>query len=114
MGRPTNAEIAARNAASEPAEDNQDIQLDNGGVYEPENDGLEEFEQPTPKVSADEPTPNGKTKIRVLPKGDGKIATGHFDRQLNSFTYHKKGDHLFVHPGIAKTQEDNGLAEIIE
>lgn len=114
MGRPSNAEIAARNAASEPVENNQALEGADANPYEPENDGLEEFEQPTPKVSADEPTPNGKTKIRVLPKGDGKIATGHFDRQLNAFTYHKKGDHLFVHPSIAKTQEDNGLAEIIE
>jgi hypothetical protein len=33
--------------------------------------------------------------------------------QLNVFTYHKKGDHLFLAPSLAKTQEDAGLVEIV-
>lgn len=75
---------------------------------------LEEFEKPVAKIRANAKAPDGKVKIRVLPKGDGKIATGHFDRQTNSFTYHAKGEHLFVHPTVAKEQEDNGLVEIID
>lgn len=75
---------------------------------------LEPFEQPVPVVKPKDATPLGMAKIRVLPKGDGKIATGHYDRQTNSFTYHKKGDHLFVHPAVAKQQEDNGLVEIVD
>jgi len=74
----------------------------------------EPFEQPVPDVKPKTKTPAGMAKIRVLPKGDGKIATGHYDRQTNSFTYHAKGDHLFVHPAVAKAQEDNGLVEIID
>jgi hypothetical protein len=112
VGRPSNAEIAARNAASEPdapQADNQFLEADEEVGRE-----LEPFERPVEKVTADQPTPAGKVKIRVLPKGDGKVATGKYDRQTNSFTYHKKGDHLFVHESIAKTQEDNGLVEIVE
>lgn len=73
----------------------------------------EPFELPVPKVAATDPTPDGVVKVRVLPRGDGKVATGHYDRQTNSFTMHKKGDHLFVHPAVAREQEDNGLVEIV-
>lgn len=74
---------------------------------------LEPFQRPVPKVKADTPTPAGKAKIRVLPKGDGKVATGHYDKHLNAFTHHARGDYLFVHPSVAKAQEDNGLVEIV-
>lgn len=74
---------------------------------------LEAFEKPVPVVKAEGPVPNGVVKVRVLPKGDGKVATGHFDRQINAFTFHKRGDHLFLHPSVAKTQEDAGLVEIV-
>lgn len=80
----------------------------------PEGRPLENFEKPVVVVKPDAPTPSGMAKVRVLPKGDGKVATGKYDRQTNSFTYHKKGDHLFVHPQTAKQQEDNGLVEIVE
>lgn len=75
---------------------------------------LEPFEQPVPTVKPATKTPAGMVKVRVLPRGDGKVATGHYDRQLNEFTYHKKGDHLFVHPSVAKQQEDNGNVEIVD
>lgn len=73
----------------------------------------EPFELPVPKVSATDKTPEGMTKVRVLPRGDGKVATGHYDRQTNSFTSYKKGDHAFVHPVVAREQEGNGLVEIV-
>jgi len=68
---------------------------------------------------ADEPTAapakKGKdtVKVRVLPKGDGKIATGEYDKATNSFTYHKRGDQLELHPTIAEAQENNGHVEIV-
>jgi hypothetical protein len=80
---------------------------------EGDGDGLEPFERPVPHVKADGPVPDGVVKVRVLPKGAGKVATGHYDRQINAFTYHEKGNHLFLHPSIAKTQEDAGLVEIV-
>jgi hypothetical protein len=102
MGRPTNAEIAARMAAA--SADETHIEGD---------EGPEEFEQPVPVVKADTPTPDWRTKVRVLPSGDGKIATGHYDRESNAFTYHKKGDFLHLPPALAKEQEDRGLVEIV-
>lgn len=77
------------------------------------DDGLEDFERPVRKIKADAEAPDGTVKVRVLPKGDGKVSTGKYDRQLNAFTYHKKGDFLFLHPSIAQTQEDAGLLEIV-
>lgn len=108
MGRPSNAELAARAVAAE--QPDAAATMIEGNETRP----LEEFEKPVAKVKPETETPNGQVKIRVLPKGDGKIATGHFDRQLNAFTYHAKGDHLFVHPVVARAQEDNGLVEIVE
>lgn len=77
------------------------------------DDGLEPFERPVPVVKADDPVPQWRTKVRVLPKGAGVIATGHYDKVENAFTYHDKGDFLLLPPKIAKEQEDNGLVEII-
>jgi hypothetical protein len=74
---------------------------------------VEDFETPVHVVKADEDAPDGTVKVRVLPKGAGRIATGHYDRQLNVFTYHDKGDHLFLHPSIARVQEDAGFVEIV-
>lgn len=82
-------------------------------MIEGDGEELEPFEKPVPVVKSDAAVPDGVVKVRVLPKGDGKVATGHYDRQLNAFTFHKKGDHLFLHPSIAKTQEDAGLVEIV-
>jgi hypothetical protein len=74
---------------------------------------LEPFQKPVPTITAADPTPNGTVKVRVLPKGHGRVATGHFDQAANAFTYHSKGDHLFLGAALAKTQEDAGLVEIV-
>lgn len=74
---------------------------------------LEDFEQPVPTISADADVPAGKACVRVLPRGHGRIATGHYDRTTNAFTYHSKGDHLIVDAVVAKSQEDNGLVETV-
>lgn len=111
MGNITKAERARRIAEAAEARN----------VYVPDpdetliegDDGLEDFERPVRKVKADAEAPDGLVTCRVLPKGDGRVSTGKYDRQLNAFTYHKKGDHLFLHPSIAKTQEDAGLLEIV-
>lgn len=92
----------------QPAEPHADQTLIEG-----DNDALEPFEKPVPVVKAAGPVPDGVVKVRVLPKGAGRVATGHYDRQLNAFTYHEKGDYLFLHPSLAKTQEDAGLVEIV-
>lgn len=105
MGRPTNAEREARLAAANA--ESQQIEAEEYGRE------MEPFERPVPKVTAETTVPEGKVKVRVLPKGDGKVATGHYDRQTNSFTAYKRGDFLMLHPSIAKTQEDNGLVEIV-
>lgn len=97
MARPSKAAIAARAAALVAAEEA----------------GPEPFELPVPVIAAADQTPQGLVKVRVLPKGDGKVATGHFDREANKFTYHTRGDHLFLSPGLAQTQEDAGLVEIV-
>lgn len=73
----------------------------------------ESFLEPVPVVSAADPTPKGVLKVRVLPRGDGRVATGRFDRAANKFTFHAKGDHLFLAADLAKTQEDAGLVEIV-
>lgn len=114
MGNISNEERARRAQAAAAEASEPVVPAPSAEAYEPEGSELEEFEQPVPKVTAEQATPHGMAKIRVLPKGDGKVATGHYDRQTNTFTMHKKGDHLFVHPSVAKQQEDNGLVEIVE
>lgn len=64
--------------------------------------------KPEPEV-----LPKNHVKVRVLPKGDGKVSTGEYDQQTNSFPYHKRGDTLVLHESIARTQEDNGYVEIL-
>lgn len=76
-------------------------------------EAVEPFQEPVPVVKPDDAVPAGKAKVRVLPKGDGRVATGHFDVDANAFSFHKKGDHLFLDPALAKTQEDAGLVEIV-
>lgn len=99
MARPTNAERAARAAAQADA-------------TMPEGD-VETFLQPVAPVAADDIPPDGMATVRVLPKGDGRVATGHFDRAANAFTYHGRGDHLIVESAVARAQEDAGLVEIV-
>lgn len=82
-------------------------------TYIEADDGLEPFERPVPVVKPGDPVPEGNMMVRVLPKGAGKIATGHFDRPANAFTYHDKGAHLILPEKIAKAQEDAGLLEIV-
>jgi hypothetical protein len=99
MGRP------AKTAVAEPKAEETYI--------EGEEVALEPFQEPVPVITPKDPTPDGLMKVRVLPKGDGRVATGHFDRAENKFTYHAKGDHLFLSPDLARTQEDAGLVEIV-
>lgn len=101
MGRPTNAERAARAAAQ--ADD----------IFVEGDDILEPFEQPVPVVDPDAPVRAGMATVRVLPKGAGKIATGHYDRAANVFSYYEKGEHLCIPLTIARAQEDNGYVEIV-
>lgn len=82
-------------------------------VIEGADTALEPFQEPVPVIRANDPTPAGLVKVRVLPKGDGRVATGHFDREANAFTYHAKGDHLFLGQKLAETQEEAGLVEIV-
>ena len=90
------------------------------GVYEvpallkrtPEGD-VEAFLRPVKRIAPDTAAPEGMATVRVLPKGDGRIATGHFDRAANAFTYHSRGDHLIVENTVARAQEDAGLVEIV-
>lgn len=77
------------------------------------DDGLEPFERHAPVVDPKDPVPKGMVMARVLPNGNGVIATGHFDRPNNAFTYYNKGDHLIIPERVAKTQEDAGLVEIV-
>lgn len=96
MARPSKAAIAA--VATALAEDET---------------APEPFEMPVPVIKPESKTPEGLVKVRVLPKGDGRVATGYFDRSINKFTTHVRGDHLFLEPALARTQEDAGLVEIV-
>lgn len=77
------------------------------------DDGLEPFERPVPVVKPGDPVPDGMAMVRVLPKGAGRIATGHYSREENAFTSHDKGAYLIVSAKTARDQEDNGLVEIV-
>jgi hypothetical protein len=101
-------ERRAAEAAGNPNPDATAVEGDTGAP------ALEPFQEPVPVVKAESPTPNGLVKVRVLPNGDGRVATGHYDRETNAFSYHKKGDHLCVPEHVAKAQEKNGLVEIVD
>lgn len=101
MARPTNAERAARAATQA-----------NATMIEGDTGSETYLRSPAP-VSATDIPPAGMATVRVLPKGDGRIATGSFDRAANAFTYHKRGDHLIVENAVARAQEDAGLVEIV-
>lgn len=75
------------------------------------DEAVETFQESAPDDN--DAAPAGKVKVRVLPRGDGRIATGQFDTAANAFSFHKKGDHLFLDLALAKVQEDAGLVEIV-
>lgn len=54
--------------------------------------------------------PKGYAKVRVLKKGDGKVATG--ERTLDGPTWYAKGDEFVVEEAIAIALEDAELVEI--
>lgn len=55
--------------------------------------------------------PKATVKARILPIGDGKVATGEWDH-LTGYGYYAKGDVFEVAPAIAKELEARGFVEI--
>lgn len=66
-----------------------------------------------PKAANDEAEKPNVVKVRILPRGDGKVYTGDYDQITNSFPKHKKGDVIDLHPAIAEEQEEAGHVEIL-
>lgn len=56
----------------------------------------------------------GNVWVRILKKGDGKVATGALNPTTpgDRFPTHKRGDIVQLEKSVAEAQEDNGYVEI--
>lgn len=62
-----------------------------------------------------DPTPtDNMVTVRVLPKGDGKVSRGEYDKASNTFPFYKRGETFKLARVIAQAQEDNGFLEIMD
>ncbi len=57
--------------------------------------------------------PRNHVRARILPKGDGRVATGEYDPILQAFSHFKHGETVVLHESIAKARQDDGLVEIV-
>jgi hypothetical protein len=54
-----------------------------------------------------------RVRVRVLPAGDGRVATGKYDATTNRFTTYSRGEVILLDADVARAQERNGLLEIV-
>lgn len=78
------------------------------------NELLEHFNLNDPtRLPPTDPT-DDFVMVRVLPRGDGKVSMGVYNKTTNSFPFHKRGDRFPLDRTIALAQEENGYVEILE
>ena len=54
----------------------------------------------------------GHVRVRVLPMGCGKVATGEHCRTTSAPLHHKKGDILAVSADVGEALEERGFGEV--
>lgn len=68
-----------------------------------------------PILNPEDELPEGFVRVRVLPLGDDKIATGVMNTLslTDKFPRHKRNDRLALPRDVAEAQERNGYVEIL-